>query len=91
MTNTNFVINLKSARKTREIMLNKDEANEFVMVATLCPFEISISHNHYQADAKSVVDVLSMDFSKVLTLEYEGYDPIFERYLSRLTPEAITA
>ncbi|HOO78803.1 MAG TPA: HPr family phosphocarrier protein [Lachnospiraceae bacterium] len=67
----------------KRIRLAMDEVNEFVMVAAQCPFDVSISNNHYVADAKSMFEVIGLDFSKILTLEYNGYDSIFEVFLKR--------
>ena len=68
---------------TRKIKMNVDDATEFAMVAAMCPFDISIYSNRCMADAKNVIELASMDFSKILTIEYNGYDSLFERYISR--------
>lgn len=79
---------------TKSIILTKADVNAFVLLARNCSFDISLSFNRYKADAKSMLEVMSIDFSKILTLEYNGYDPLFELYLDRYlykVPEQITA
>lgn len=68
---------------THKIKLRLDEVNEFVSAATKCDFDIDISYNSYIVDAKSIVGVLGLDLNQVLTVSYHGYDPEFEKYMSR--------
>ena len=67
----------------RKIKLRYDEVAGFVAAASKCDFDIDISYNRYILDAKSIVGVLGLDFSKVLTVSYDGYNANFEDYLKR--------
>lgn len=67
----------------KKIKMNADDVTEFSMVANMCPFEVSISCPRCVVDAKKVIELATMDFSKILTIEYNGYDRLFERYLER--------
>lgn len=69
----------------RRIKLRPDEVKQFVNVAMKCDFDIDISYNRYTVDAKSIVGVLGLDFSKVLTVRYSGYNEAFENLLYGLS------
>ena len=43
--------------------------------------DINIFYNRVVIDAKSILGVLSLDLSKALTVEYEGYDRALEEIL----------
>lgn len=68
---------------THKIKLRPDEVNGFVSAAAKCDFDIDISYNSFVVDAKSIVGVLGLDFKQILTVTCNGYDPEFERYMSR--------
>lgn len=68
---------------THKIKLRLDEVNEFVSAAAKCDFDVDISYNSFVVDAKSVVGVLGLDFNQILTVTCHGYDPEFEKYMSR--------
>lgn len=68
---------------SKKIKLDVDDVTEFAMVAGMCPFDISIYSNRCTADAKNVIELVTMDLTKALTVEYNGHDSLFERYLSR--------
>lgn len=57
------------------------EAKEFVVIAAECDFDINIFYNRVIIDAKSILGVLSLDFTKVLTVEYDGEDQRLEKFL----------
>lgn len=57
------------------------DVKEFVTVAGDCDFDINIFYNRVVIDAKSILGVLSLDLSKALTVEYEGYDRALEEIL----------
>ena len=65
----------------RKIRLSVDEVQNFVNVASRCDFDIDIFYNRYIVDAKSFLDVYGLDFTKVLTVSYNGYNPDFEALL----------
>lgn len=69
----------------RRIKLRPSEVRDFVAVATKCDFDIDISYNRYTIDAKSIVGVLGLDFTKLLTVRYNGYNEAFESFLMRLS------
>ena len=65
----------------RKIKLTHTEVEHFVAVATKCDFDIDIAYNRYRVDAKSFLGVFGLDFSKVLTVYYNGYNEEFEELL----------
>lgn len=65
----------------RKIRLSVDEVQNFVNVASRCDFDIDIFYNRYIVDAKSFLGVYGLDFTKVLTVSYNGYNPDFEALL----------
>lgn len=69
----------------RKIKLNPEEINGFVEAASRCDFDIDISYNSYVVDAKSIVGVLGLDFNRLLTVTYNGYDEKFEEYLNHFS------
>ncbi len=70
--------------KKRRIRLKTEDATMFAMVASGCDFDVILSAVRYSCDGKSVEDIRLLDFTKELTLEYNGYDSVFEQYLGRL-------
>ena len=74
------------------IMRTRTEARKFVEEATRCDFDIDVFYNRVTIDAKSILGVLSLDLTRVLTVQFNGTDEVFEEYLGTLSPEAaITA
>ncbi|MBR6485793.1 MAG: HPr family phosphocarrier protein [Lachnospiraceae bacterium] len=67
-----------------KIMLDLDNANEFVQKASKCDFDIDIFYNHFIIDAKSLLGVLGLDFSKILTVKYGGENTDFSSMLKQL-------
>ncbi len=67
----------------RRIKLNLDEVKDFVAAASKCDFDIDVFYNRYTVDAKSIVGVLGLDLRQVLTVSYDGYNPEFEKVVSR--------
>ena len=68
--------------KQRRIKISSiAEAKEFVARAAECDFDINVFYNRVIIDAKSVLGVLSLDFTKVLTVEFSGEDKKFEEFL----------
>mgnify|MGYP003590511626 CR=1 FL=1 len=65
----------------RKIKLSVDDVKKFVNLAMKCDFDIDIYYNHYELDAKSFLGVMGLDFSKVLTVRYAGYNEDFDQYL----------
>ena len=68
------------------------KARKFVKKATRCDFDIDVFYNRVTIDAKSILGVLSLDLTRVFTVQFNGTDEVFEEYLGTLSPEAaITA
>ena len=57
------------------------QAIDFVKSAGKCNFDIDVFYNRVIIDAKSILGVLSLDFTKVLTVEFSGENPGFEEFL----------
>jgi len=67
------------------------EAKMFVAAASRCDFDIDVFYNRVIIDAKSILGVLSLDLSQILTVQLNGADAEFEKYLKKLTPENSSA
>lgn len=65
----------------RKIRLTPEEVQHFVGVASKCDFDIDIAYNRYVVDAKSFLGVYGLDFSKALTVRYNGYNAELEELL----------
>ena len=71
--------------KQRKIMLlSITIAKEFVKEAGKCDFDINVFYNRIVIDAKSLLGVLSLDLTRVLTVEYNGDNDEFEELLDEL-------
>lgn len=68
----------------KNIVLKPSQVEEFVKAATKCNFDVDIYYNRYVVDAKSILGVFGLDFTKTLTVEYSGSDEQFENYLDGL-------
>lgn len=78
--------------KSKKIMLPTImDAREFVEAATKCDFDIDVYYNRVTIDAKSILGVLSLDLTRVLTVEYNGDNEEFENYLDEKAPSNYTA
>lgn len=67
------------------------DAKEFVAAASKCDFDIDVYYNRVTIDAKSILGVLSLDLTRVLTVEFNGGDEEFEAYLTEKAPSGQTA
>ena len=67
----------------RRIRLRLEEVKDFVTAASRCDFDIDVFYNRFTVDAKSIVGVLGLDLNQILTVSYNGFDPDFEKVLSR--------
>ncbi len=65
----------------RTIRLTQNDVQRFVAITSKCDFDIDIFYNRYLVDAKSFLGVYGLNFSKPLTVSYEGYNEELERYL----------
>ena len=69
--------------KQKKIKLESvDDARAFVKAATKCDFDVNVFYNRVVIDAKSILGVMSLDLTKVLTVEYNGTNGLFEAYLT---------
>ena len=65
----------------KSIKLTPADVQSFINITTKCDFDIDISYNRYIVDAKSFLGVYGLDFSKVLTVKYDGYCEELEAFL----------
>ena len=63
-----------------------DEAKEFVSIASGCDFDVNVFYTHMIIDAKSLLGVLSLDLTKIITVEFAGENTLFEEFLERKNP-----
>lgn len=66
----------------KTIRLTADEVQNFVNITSKCDFDIDIAYNRYTVDAKSFLGVYSLDFSRMLSVSYSGYNEQFEKFLA---------
>ena len=67
-----------------KIKLNATEdVQEFVKAASKCDFDIDVYYNRILIDAKSILGVLSLDLTKVLTVDCHGENQDFNRTLQK--------
>ena len=69
--------------KETRIRLNMDDVHDFVKAATKCDFDIAVRYNRFLVDAKSILGVLSMDLTRVLTVQCHGESKEFNRTLQK--------
>lgn len=78
--------------KQKRIMLPTIEsARKFVTAASKCDFDIDVFYNRIVIDAKSLLGVMSLDLTRILTVEFNGENKEFEAYLDELAAKAATA
>ncbi|MCD8222605.1 MAG: HPr family phosphocarrier protein [Clostridiales bacterium] len=70
-------------RKIRLVTI--EDAKNFVTRAIKCDFDIDIYCNRIIIDAKSILGILSLDLTKVLTVQLHGSDEDFEAYLDTIS------
>ena len=67
-----------------KIKLNAtEEVQEFVNATTRCDFDVDVYYNRFLIDAKSILGVLSLDLTKVLTVDCHGESKEFNRTLKK--------
>lgn len=72
--------------KERKIVLpTLDDAKLFVSKASKCEFDIDVFYNRVVIDAKSILGVLSLDLTRVLTVEFNGENAEFEEFLEKMS------
>ena len=78
--------------KQKKIMLPSiADAKKFVQEAEKCDFDINVFYNRIIIDAKSLLGVLSLDLTRVLTVEYNGEDEAFEEFLGTMEKHVAVA
>ncbi|MDO4272450.1 MAG: HPr family phosphocarrier protein [Eubacteriales bacterium] len=69
---------------SEKIKLNAaEDVKEFVTAASKCDFDIDICYNRIMVDAKSILGILSMDLSRILTVNCHGESREFDRTLKK--------
>lgn len=68
----------------KQIRLTPNDVDEFVKAAGQCDFDVDVFYNRVIIDAKSLLGVLSLDLTRVLTVEYNGENEEFEELLDEL-------
>ena len=76
-----LTIERKEQEMLKTIRLTPEDVKHFVDVASKCDFDIDICYNRYVVDAKSFLGVYGLDFTKPLSVSYDGYDDKFEELL----------
>ena len=59
------------------------EVKEFVKAAEKCEYDVDVFYNRVVVDAKSILGVLSMDLTRVLTVQCHGESKEFNRTLQK--------
>jgi len=70
-------------KQKRVFLATIEDAKQFVAAATKCDFDIDIYYNRIIIDAKSILGVLSLDLTRVLTVEYDCENEEFEAFLKK--------
>ena len=78
-------------KQKRIILPTVEEAKKFVAAASRCDFDIDVFYNRIVIDAKSLLGVLSLDLTRVLTVEYNGENEEFEAFLAEKAAAETTA
>ena len=74
-------------KQKRIVLPTIEMAKELVKEASKCDFDIGVFYNRVVIDAKSILGVLSLDLTRVLTVQYSGENQEFEAYLETLSPD----
>lgn len=60
-----------------------EDVRDFVNAAGKCDFDIDVFYNRMIIDAKSILGVLSLDLTRVLTVQFGGQNNEFETVLRK--------
>ena len=71
----------------KNIRLSPDTVITFVKKSQQCDFNIDVSYDRTEVDAKSLLGMLSLDFSRIMHVKYYGKDEELEGYLNELAVE----
>ena len=78
-------------KQKRIFLATIEDAKQFVTAASKCDFDIDIYYNRIIIDAKSILGVLSLDLTRVLTVEFDGENEEFEAFLEKKSAGRRTA
>ena len=73
-------------KQKRVFLPTLEDAKKFVAEASKCDFDIDVFYNRVVIDAKSLLGVLSLDLTRILTVEYNGENEEFEAFLDAKAP-----
>ena len=77
--------------KQKRIMLGTvEDAKDFVASRNEMRIRYRCFYNRVMIDAKSLLGVMSLDLTRVLTVEYSGENKEFEAFLDRTAAKAVT-
>ena len=71
----------------KNIRLSPDTVVTFVKKSQQCDFNIDVSYDRTEVDAKSLLGMLSLDFSRIMHVKYYGKNEELEGYLNELAVE----
>ena len=71
----------------KNIRLSPDTVITFVKKSQQCDFNIDVSYDRTEVDAKSLLGMLSLDFSRIMHVKYYGSNEDLEGYLNELAVE----
>lgn len=78
--------------KQKRIMLsNAEDVKSFVAAASKCNFDIDVFYNRVVIDAKSLLGVMSLELTRVLTVQYSGDSQAFEAFLDKMVAKNMNA
>ena len=70
--------------KEKKIRLrSRQDVAEFVDAAGNCDFEINVGYDRVIIDAKSLLGMLGLGFSRILNVKYKGTNEQFEQALEK--------
>lgn len=78
-------------KQIRIMLPTLNDAKDFVAAASKCDFDIDVFYNRVVIDAKSILGVLSLDLTRILTVEFNGENAAFEEYLESKAPSNFNA
>ena len=56
------------------------EVQDFVSLATVQPFQVTVGNDHQQVNAKSFMGILSLDFSQPIHVKADCNSEVFDRF-----------
>ena len=68
----------------KHIRLSPDTVITFVKKSQQCDFNIDVTYDRIEVDAKSLLGMLSLDFTKIMNVRYYGSNEDLEGYMNEL-------